>query len=292
MKRAQLNLALAAVVAGLGAAVYFGQEPEKKGPPLTPFAADAVTDIALEHPGQPTVRLKKVGADWRITEPVQALADAIEVGGITRLAETEIKTTLEAGANPKDLGLESSEYTLTLNTQKIEVGAVEPLQYRRYLRTNNQLVLTEDPPATVLDADYSDLASKQLLTGEIQSITLPGLALARAADGKGWTLTPEQLEASSDQKQQLADAWKDARSMWNAALPEGATGEPVTVVTKDGTVNFLVLARDPQLVLGRADLKLQYTLSKELVEQLLQLPAPPPKEEPAPAAPAVEAPAQ
>ena len=291
MKRAQLNLALAAVVAGLGAAVYFGQEPEKKGPPLTSFPADAVTDIALEHPGQPTVRLKKVGSEWRLTEPVQAAADAIEVGGLTRLAEIEIKSTLEAGANPKDLGLEPAEYTLTLNTQKIEVGAVEPLQYRRYLRTNNQLVLTEDPPATVLDADYSDLASKQLLTGEIQSISLPGLALARAADGKSWTLTPEQADANSDQKQQLADAWKDARSMWNAALPEGASGETVTVVTQDGTVNFLILAREPQLVLGRPDLKLQYTLSKELVEQLLQLPAPPPKEEPAPA-PLVTAPVQ
>jgi hypothetical protein len=282
MKRHQLNLALLVIAVALGVAVYFSQEKEEKGPPLTPLTAETIDKVRIEHPDAPAIALEKSGAKWVMTEPVNAPVDSIEINGVLNLATLEVKSTLEAtDLQPAELGLEPPRYTVTFNDQKIEVGNTEPLNYRRYLRAGGKIMLTDDPPSAALDADYSDLVSKQLLPedAEIVGLKLPGLTLARSADGTGWELTPADPEAGADRKQKLVDAWLRARAMWNAAQNDGPLkGEPVTVTLKDGTVDFIIAERDPQLVLVRPDLKVRFTLSKALIEELLQLP-PPPKED-------------
>jgi hypothetical protein len=112
-------------------------------------------------------------------------------------------------------------------------------------------------------------------------VQLPGLTVAHSADGKSLTLTPDDPQAGADRRQQFVDAWKNARSMWNA--PEtaedakaDASADTVTVTLKDREIKFIVAARDPQLVLVRPDLGVRFTLSEELVKQLLQIPPPPP----------------
>lgn len=274
MKRTQLNLVLAAVVAGLGAAVYFSQEKEEKGPPLTALTADALNKITVEHPDQPALVLEKSSGQWRLTAPVQVAADDVEVGALVNLATLETKSTLDAaGLKLADLGLDPPQYSITLNDQKIELGAVEPLQYRRYMRAGGKIVLTDDPPSAALDADYSDLVDKQLIPAgsEVLSIALPDLSLSKAADGKSWALTPASAAATSDQKQKLVDAWTSARAMWNAMEPpEGSKGDEVTVILKDRVLKFIVTARDPQIILARPDLKVRYTLSKALEAELFK----------------------
>lgn len=288
MKRSQLNLILLAVAASLGAAVFFSQQKEEKGPPLTGLSADAINMVRIEHPGAPALVLEKSGNQWNLLEPVKAAVDAIEINGVLSLAALETKSTLNAAeVKPADLGLDPPQYTVTLNDQKLELGNTEPLNFQRYIRSGAKIVLTEDPPSTALDADYSDLVSKQLLPegAEILQIRLPGLSLGRAADGKGWTLAPENENkaASADQKQKLVDAWKNARAMWNAAeLDAAPQGEEILLTLKDQTLKFLLAERDPQLVLVRPDLKVRYTLSKALADELLKLPEE--KTEAAPAA--------
>ena len=93
MKRARLNLVLLAAALGLGLAVYFAQKPEPPGPPLTPYQPDAVTRIALEHPGAPAIRLEKQDGKWQLTAPVSAEADPFEVNALIGLADraTQLK---------------------------------------------------------------------------------------------------------------------------------------------------------------------------------------------------------
>jgi hypothetical protein len=91
MNRTRLNLALMAVAAGLGGAVFFAQKAQPPGPPLTPYAADAVMRVALEHPGKPAIALEKQEGGWRITAPVQAAADEFEVNALIGLADRETR---------------------------------------------------------------------------------------------------------------------------------------------------------------------------------------------------------
>ena len=294
MRRSQLNLALLVVAAGLGAAVFFSQKKPEKGAPLTPLAEDAINKLHIEHPDAPAIQLEKLGGEWLLTEPVRTPADAIEIKGVLNVATLETRSTLKpADVNLADLGLKPPQFSVTVNEQKLEFGNVEPLQYRRYVRAGEKIVLVDDPPGTALDKDYSDLVAKQLIpeTAEITQIALPGLGIARTADGKSWQLTPGNSAAGADQKQKLVDAWKNARAMWNAAEPAGGSkGDEVTVSLKDGTaLKFIVVERDPQLILARPDLKVRYTLSKALTDELLQLPEDK-KEEPKKAEKPAEAP--
>ena len=278
MNRARLNLVLLVVAAGLGIGVYFAQREQPPGPPLTPFKPDAVTRIALEHPNAPAIRLEKQGKLWQLVEPVKAEADEFEVNALTGLADRETKLKLEGGT-PKDLELDPPRYTLTLNDRAIGFGGVEPLEYRRYVKTADGAFLIEDPPSAALDADYADLVSKIVLPADaaIERIELPRLALVKGADGH-WSVTPADPKATADAMQKLADGWKSARSMWNeAARDVKPAGDTVKVTLADGSLReFVVVARDPQLKLHRADLGVTFVLSRTLVDELLKLPEPAP----------------
>lgn len=278
MNRAYLNLGLLVLVAGLGAAVYFTQKKEEKGAPLTALAADAVRSITLAHPGQPTIRLEKQGSGWQLLEPVQAPADPFEVATLANLATQETRRTLPvAEVQPAELKLEPPQFTVTLNDEKLDFGDVEPLEFRRYVRHGDTVALIDDPSATSVDADYSNLLAKELLPAgaEIEKIEVPGLAVARGADGKSWAATP--ASSNSDAVARFVESWRKARAMWNAAMPaDGGKGEPITLTLKDGVVRYVLVSRDPQLMIDRPDLKVRYTLSKADAVSLLELTVPPP----------------
>lgn len=282
MKRAQLNLALLAVAAGLGLAVFFASRPEPPGPPLTALTPGQVTRIALEHPGQPAIRLEKRDGAWFLTEPVKAEVDEFEINALLGLASAETQEKL-SGAALAELELAPPKYALTLDDTRVEFGGVEPLQYRRYVKVGEVVSLIEDPPSAALDKDYADLVAKGLFpaSAEIESIELPQLKLARA-DGK-WSLTPADPQATADAMQKLADSWKNARAMWNEqarSVPAAAKAERVKVTLKGGEVReFLVAAREPQFKLHRPEAGVNHVLSKALADELLKLPEPP-KEEP------------
>lgn len=281
MKRAYLNLVLLVVVVGLGAALFFSKKKEEKGPPLTALAADAVTHIGIEHPGQPTITLDKKGNDWALTAPVQSPADPFEVASLVNLATQETKHTLQvADVKLADLKLEPPQFTVTLNDQKLEFGDTEPLEYRRYVKHGDTVALIDDPSGTAVDADYSNLVTKELLPPgtELTKIDVPGLSVSLGADGKTWSATPSSDAATSDAIAQFVEAWRGARSMWNAAMPaDGGKGQPITLTTKAGVVNLVLVSEDPQLTVDRPDLKLRYSLSKADTDTLLKLPSSAPR---------------
>lgn len=279
MNRLQLNLVLVFVVAALATTLYFTQKKEEKGPPLTALNGSSLTSIRIEHPDAAAVQLLKQDGQWRITEPVQAATDPFEVASLISLATMEAKHRLPvAEVDLKELGLAPPAYRITLNDQVLAFGNQEPINFRRYIHVGEQVALIDDPPAGPLDADYSELVAKELLPAgaKIAKIEVPGLTMTQSDADGGWALTPAQADASNDRKQQLADAWKTARSMWNGLMPEDASGEPVTITLQDGTeMKLQIAAREPQLIIDRPALKVRYTLSRALEEQLLALPPPP-----------------
>lgn len=277
MNRQKLNLVLAAVALALGAGVWLSQKKEETKPPLTALKSDAITHIALEHEGKPRIVLAKTNGNWALTEPVAVAADALAVNTLLGIAEAPVQGKLDAQqVKPADIGLEPPLLTLKLDDTLVQFGGTEPLNYRRYVRAGDTIALIDDVNGPAFDADYSDLVSKALLPdkADIQRIELPGLTVARDANGKGWTTTPA---ADAALAQALADHWLQARAMWTqAAEPGEPKGEPVKIVTKDKTCDFLVVARDPQLTIENPALKLRYVLSKADTDKLLKLEAPKP----------------
>lgn len=262
MKRQQLNLALAAVGLALGVAVFFSQEKEEKGPPLTALGANGVTRVAIAHPGSTTIRLLKGDKGWELIEPVKAAVDDFEVNALLSLADLETKMTLDrTQLKLSDLGLDPPKYTIALNDTRLAFGNIEPIKYQRYLQSGETVYLVDDPPSAALDKDYSDLVSKNLLPADAEIVKIEGPNLRVSKD----TQNAAGLLAS----------WKNAKSMWNeAASNRKAKGDTVTVTLKDRTLKFVVTERDPQLKLYSPELGVDYVLSKALETELLKLPEP------------------
>ncbi|MBL6749146.1 MAG: DUF4340 domain-containing protein [Nevskia sp.] len=288
MNRKRLNLILALVALALvGVAVLSQKKPPAKGAALTALKAEAVDHIVVHHPDSADLVLQKSAGKWQLSAPVLAAADPTEVAGLSALAEQETHATLE----PKevklaDLGLDPPGFSVTLNNVKLDFGGVEPLSYRRYVQAGSRIYLIDDPAGSTVGADYAHLLSKALLPqgSSIASIAVPGLGIARTADGKGWNVTPADPHAGSDAPQKLADAWSAAQSEWNTAAPApgsaaaGAAGTGTATVTLGNgqALVFRIVSRDPQFVLARDDLKVQYVLGAGEADRLLKLAVPPP----------------
>jgi hypothetical protein len=276
MNRGALNLALIALAIALGVGIWFSGKKEEKGPPLLPIATEAVTAIRIAHPDSPAIELKKDGGHWMLTAPVQGDADAMEVTALTDLAAKETHDPI-ATPDLKQLGLDPPGYTIALNGTPVDFGGIEPIKYRRYVRTGSTVALIEDPASAALDKDYSDLVAKELFPAgsQVEKIELPKLTLGKD-DKDHWQLTPADPKAGADQMERLAQGWLHARAMWNeAAQPADAKAGRVKITLKGGTVReFVVVATDPQLKLQREDLKVNYVLSKALADELLKLPEP------------------
>jgi hypothetical protein len=281
MQRNRLNIALALVLAGLGLAIFFSQKKEEKKPPLTALVPENIARVTIEHPGAATIKLEKQGGVWWLTEPVKTEADKFEVNGILAIATLEQKKVLSpADVKLAELGLDPPQYSVTLDDQKLAIGGLEPLQFQRYIKSGEVLALTDDPPSAALDADYADLVNKSVIPdgADIQKIEVPGLTLAKGADGK-WFVSPPDPAASADQMEKFAQAWRNAKSLWNEfdANAKDAKGDAVTLTLKDRTLTYLVVSREPQLQLERPEVGVRLNLSKALAEELLKLPAPPPE---------------
>jgi hypothetical protein len=96
------TLALAVLFLALGGYLYFVENPrheqaaeEKK---LVSFKPDDASEVTLTYPDKQII-LKKTGAGWRISKPIDVDADQTAVANLLRAAaDAEVKRTLESGS--------------------------------------------------------------------------------------------------------------------------------------------------------------------------------------------------
>jgi hypothetical protein len=96
-------------------------------------------------------------------------------------------------------------------------------------------------------------------------------------DGK-WTLAPQRSSdkerPSQDDLNRWADDWRYASSLVTQPWSGKSTPDVVQAKLADGrTITFVVVRREPELILARPDEKLQFQFSGEMTRRLLN-PAP------------------
>jgi len=104
------------------------------------------------------------------------------------------------------------------------------------------------------------------------------MTLAYAEDGH-WRLDPGQQGVSADALQTLIENWQNATALLTRRNDDSATGETVTVYTRDSTrpIVLRIVTRTPDLILARPDWGIQYLLPGSEADSLLTLPQPPPE---------------
>jgi hypothetical protein len=286
--RGILNLLLLLGVAALAAVAIYQPGIAPTPPPvkLTALTPQQISRIHIERTGKDPLTLQKQDGHWRIAEPRQLPADDGRVNSLLRLVQETSQARFPA--KPEDLHkykLDKPAATLTLDDQVFAFGDIDPINGRRYVQLGTTVHLTTDMYFYQLDADMSSFVSTHLLPEQasISALTLPDIALTRDTQGH-WQVQPDKPGLSADAIQTLVDAWRTTTALWVKNYAKGSAQGSITMQLKEPAqeLHFDIMARQPELILARPDLGLQYHLSAESAKALLELPAPTQSVVPAP----------
>ncbi len=269
----RLNAALLAAVVALAAFIHF--KPAKDAPvehPLSALKPAESRSIRIERAGAQPILLERKQEDWTITAPFAARADDLRVRQLLEILEARAANRL-AAADLARFELERPAVQVTVDGQSFGFGMVSPVTREQYVLTSGAVYAVSPRYGTALPAGAAELASRQLFgTGEIPiRIGLKAFTVEQR-DGN-WRQTPAASDLSQDDFVRWVDEWRRAAAL--RVEPQGKIKPlaEIRVQLKDGAALTLgLLAREPELVLIRADEKLQYHFRADAAKRLLSPP--------------------
>lgn len=286
-RRALLNIGLLVLVLVLGLLAFY--EPGLERPPaavtLTALSPQNIKHIRIERQGAAPILLERRNDVWRMIEPLEVAANAVRIDSLLRVLKTPSHSRYGTAAlDLTRLGLDPPKARLIVDGTTIGFGVTEPLNHRRYVLAADNVHLIDDIAYYYLTSDYTSFVSNALLEEDRKpvAIRLPDRALT-LRDG-GWRADPQPPGFSADAAVRLADAWRHAQAI--EVRPYKSTGkDPFVTLTLEGAedpLRFEIVAREPDLLLGRPDLGIQYLLPRSAAEDLFTLKPPVEERQPGP----------
>lgn len=276
-KRNLLNLLLLLLLAGLVLLVWL--EPGRKTDPpvekISTLSPETIEHIRIERPAGVVV-MQRDGDDWELREPVRLPANTVRIRAITSIAASESLGRHEL--IPQELarfGLDPPQARLWLDDVNMDFGHAAPLDNRRYVRVGDTLHIIQDLRYYQLVGDWTGYVSLRLLEEgqKLAGIELPGLQLLNREGS--WVPEPRPDTWSADAATLLAQRWEGMQAMQIREYHGNAEGAEIRLHLRDGeqALHFVILQRDPELILLRPDVQLAYTLVHS-ADEVLRLPDP------------------
>ncbi len=272
--RLALNLGLIGLIGILVMlAVYEpGLEAPKRLPRLTAITGSAVKAITITRAAGDPIVLVKDGERWNLRAPFPVAANAARVQSILDFLEGTSETSFPArGHDLERFGLADPKVRLEVEGESFAFGDTNPLSARRYVLYKDHVHLTAETLYDQLLADPGDFVSPRLVEegSELTAIQLPGTSAERRESG--WMLYPQDPTVKPEDVARLADQWRSAQALKVRKRRNVKAQETVSLERKDAAaLRFEVLAHEPDLVLGRPDLGLEYRLDASMAERLFR----------------------
>lgn len=269
-KRWLTILILLFLVVGLAAWVYWlERSPKPESPPLVAnFTPDAVHHIVIERQTD-RMEFERQGDSWYMTQPFNALADAYHIQQLLALPNQTSQTRYAAAE--LDLGrfeLNPPQVIVRLENTEFRFGGQNPLNFQRYLQVGEVVHMTDDTLFHQLTAPATTWVEHKLLpAGTLRGIELPGWRITSTGTG-GWTAEPEVPAAELEQ---LVDTWHTARAIQVTPYTDEPSPQDqrIRIAIDDKTLEFIILQREPELILLRPEQKLRYHFYGAIGQRLL-----------------------
>jgi len=277
-RRLLLNLLLVAVAIGLALFIYLqaGRTPETGPGAISAIDPATVTSIRLTRLQAEPVAFSKRDGGWFIHGEPELPADDFQVGTLLALASAQ--TDRQYPADTLDLqpmGLQPPQATAILGDARFDVGNTDPIDKRRYIQTGSTVYLVPDRFQHLLNARYTNFVDRRLLPAGavVTGLSLPELSLALDEENQ-WQLQPEDPAVSADAIRLLVSAWRNARALY-VREHDGDRGQVIQVRLQDidQPLEFFLRTSEADMILARPDRGIQYHLTEEAGQALLELPA-------------------
>jgi hypothetical protein len=278
-KRWWLNLALAALVIGLGVAVWHisRTDSEDKRTLLTSISKSGVQSVEITRANQPPVVLEKADDRWRLLAPIKARANPHAVDLALSVLDTPSEGTVPVdGGDLGRYGLAKPALTARYDNATIEFGERHPIKSATYVRYNGSVHLISALHQEELSRPYNVYIDTRPIEEDYKPtrFELPGFRLV-LKNGE-WQREPHDKELSSDRINAFVDGWRQARAFTVKRHDGQAIGERVRVTLEDPsgkstTLTFGILQRQPELLLVRTDENLVYHFPESAAAEMLKL---------------------
>lgn len=277
-RRWLLNASLLLLIGALAwlAVHRAGQEKEPAAPPLTTLAADSVSRVRLERPGQENISLEKTGNAWRLAAPVRARANPFNVDKLLRTLSAPAATRFAAGGQePAKFGLDRPQASAWFGEDAVSFGALHPINNQIYVRYRDEIVLIDSHYLASAIYPYTNFIDSRLFETDrkITSIKLPDLTLVH--QNGVWQKQPPDKKLASDRINQFAAEWQNARALQVEKYSGNEIIERIEITSvlddKSDKLALGVIAYKPDFVVYRQDENLEYHFTEDTGKRLLNL---------------------
>jgi hypothetical protein len=272
-----VNLLLLMTMVALGLVALYepGIDKPAEAQAITALTAGQVERIHINRPlRDDLILVKHAQGDWWIDRATPLPADDFKVRALTGLVEQKpLRSYPATELQLADLQLDPPYAAAIFNDIAIEFGNLEPIDDLRYVRVNDRVHLIPDNYLQLMETSFTQFVRNRLFDAKsrVTAVQLPGL-LVRETDNDWATEPPQQL--SADILQQFLSIWQEAQAIAVQAGNPELDGEPVDISLAGAAqpVRFLIIAREPELILARPDYGIQYRMGNR-AEALLTLDA-------------------
>lgn len=239
---------------------------------ITPMKAADIERVRVEN-ADTLIDIRRQDGRRIITAPIQWYANKLVVDRLTTLAEQPLHSKLASSQiDLSTIGLRIPRAIVTLNDTSIAFGTTNRIGSRRYLLIPPNVYLVDDIHYAFISQGLSGLVDPRLLPPfiELKSLKLPGQTLAN--QNSEWTLQGKPDVRAT----RLAENWQTLQAVRiKPYRPKGTPLKKVVATTADGReIEFFVLSIQPDLIIARPDLGLQYHFSGNRYYELLALDRP------------------
>lgn len=232
---------------------------------LTSLSPDSVSSISILLEGEERSIFKRENDHWMMQKPYVHAANPVRINSMLNLlsAYSYARFDLE-GLELSRFDLDSPRMSLVFNNTRIDFGSENPLDKTRYVMTGQQIHLINDSLFQQLQAPATFFLDTQLLPPGtiITGLSYPEHQVTQV--DQRWMVIPE-MEAETQPIEDLISAWQTVNAITlQPYIPREEVEETITVAREQfGNIIFDIVSPFPKLILGRADIGIQYHVSQE-----------------------------
>lgn len=241
---------------------------------ITSIKAQDVTNITIET-ADGSIQAEKKAGSWYLTSPINWFGNNIALERLATLATQHAQSTL-----PQDqidlatLGLRIPKAVVTLNQQSILFGDTNRIGNRRYLKVNDTVYLVDDVHFPFISQGVQGLLDTRLLPASLDLVSLTFSNMKLRREGEQWK--SDNVNHTDDNISQLINNWQTKQA--SSIKPFNKTLTPlqkISATLQNGNqIEFHVLSIQPEIIIARPDLKLQYHFPDHQYYELLSLDKP------------------
>jgi hypothetical protein len=219
-----------------------------------------------------SIQLDKKDNRWFITRPFVWFADNIAVERIASLASTKAHSKLpKSEIDLSTLGLNIPKAVVTLNQKSVYFGTTNQIGSRRYLMVDSTVYLVDDIHYAFIHQGIAGLVDKRLLPAGsgIKSLQFPDFTLSHQS-GK-WLSSKDPQQTT--RIQEVIDNWQNQQASNIKVYDSSLTPLKKIIAEFDNgeSSEFYLLSIQPEIIIARPDMKLQYHFPEHLYYELLSL---------------------